>query len=251
MLLLATRSPPLTEETVFQIAAVAGLSAADVRQRLSGSFPRVLAMAASGEPLDDMAPRLADLGLETLVCDPACAPSDTERLLPRALTFHPEALIVDDAQGTPHICPWGAIALIQRGVRLHVEVKATSTTQRRFSPVRALLTGGLSLSRKETRVENQVREQPERFVLLHRSDGQDDIMLYERRLHYQFLEDRMQASSFANLETVLQVVRTHAPTARVEDRVGRPGFVNALPKTATDPVDLALYLTQLAVARDA
>ena len=250
MLLVVVHRPTLDDAAVARVAAATGLAMADVRSRLVGPTPRVLVVSQAAEPLHAMAAALVPLGLRTLVCDPACAPTDEDRLVPRSLAFHPEALVASDMTDTPHVCPWSAIGLIQHGMRSRVHVRVMKHKEARFSLTRTLLSGGMATHRTVEVEQKLPRHDIERFILLHRNDGQDDVMLYERRLQYQFLDEAMQPSSYANLEVVLARIRERT-TARLEERIAHPGFVTALPKTSVDPLDLALYLVQLGAAHEA
>ena len=247
MLLVALKAPALTPALLSVVGEATGLSAADIRPRMSGPGPWVLAVSATAEPLTAMLPLLAQLHVQALVCDPSVVPGDNDRVIVRNLAFGPSQLVATDGTGVEHACDYSAISLIQQGNRVHTNVETTKTTQRKFSAGRALLTGGLSLTKKEVITETKKTESSERFVLLSRNDGEPDLMLYERRLNYQFLGNQMQFSSFANLQSLIATI-TAKTTAVVDDRVNTPGFVGRLPKTRTDPADLALYLVQLAHA---
>jgi hypothetical protein len=105
------------------------------------------------------------------------------------------------------------------------------------------------LTSKVQKQSVRTEEAREAFLLLQRNDGQPDAIIYERRVDYRFLGTDKQPASYANLERTLARLRTLAPTAPVDDRVARPGFVGGMPLTSSDPADLALYLVTLARAR--
>ena len=121
-----------------------------------------------------------------------------------------------------------------------------TTSERRFAPVKALLSGGLLLTKKVERTAVKTSEHPEWFVLVQRNDGGPDIIIYERRIDYRFLGAEMLPSSRGNLELVFARLRALAPGVATDDRVGQPGFVAGLPACRADPVDLALVLVALA-----
>jgi hypothetical protein len=87
------------------------------------------------------------------------------------------------------------------------------------------------------------------FLLLHRGDGQRDVICYGRRLDYGFLGAAMQPSSTANFEILLDRLRAWAPAVPVDDRTAQPGFLNGLPVSSEARVDLALWLVWLAHLR--
>jgi hypothetical protein len=116
---------------------------------------------------------------------------------------------------------------------------------------KALLTGGLLLTKKVERTDLKITETDEAFVLVERSDGSPDVMLYERQLDYRFLGAEMAPSSRTNLDRTWARCKVFAPAAPTDERLLQPGFVAGLPHTSADPIDLALALVTLARRRGA
>ena len=232
-----------------QAAQVTGLSAADLRHRLQGALPRVLMSDADGDRLTEISDRLDALGFITLVCDPRLAPTDADRVIAKSFRLEPDQLVAIDAGGGEHEVPWSAIEAIQRGNRTHTHKTEEKTVTHKFAAGRAVLSGGLILTRKEEIVTVKKTETSEPFALLQRGDGETDVMLYERGMDYRTLGRDMQPSSRANLEALVKRIRAAAPTAIYDERVARSGFLTALPSSSVDPVDLALHLVSLALRR--
>lgn len=170
-------------------------------------------------------------------------------MLVRGIEVEAGAFAFLDGQGRRHACAGGAVSLIQRGVRVTTTAETVTTSERRLDVGKAILTGGLMVTGKVQRQSVRTEQTREPFVLLERSDGQPDAIVYERRVDYRFLGADKQPASHANLERTLARLHALAPDAPVDDRVARPGFVSGLPLTSTDPVDLALYLVTLARTR--
>ncbi len=242
---MIVRSPP-DPGAFARAAGITGLVVADVRRRLAGSLPRVLLSDASGTGLAAAGEALTEAGFGVLTCEPRDVPTDRDRVVARSLDFHPGEVVVVDGLGNQHVCPVTAIELLQRGNRVTVAVETVKSTERRFDPARAVLSGGILLTKKVETRSTVERESRQAFLLIQRRDGEPEIILYERKLQYHFLGAEMQPTSFANLQRTAERLRTAAPVAAFDDRVGRPGFVSGLPPTAVDPVDLALHLVLLA-----
>jgi hypothetical protein len=228
---------------------LAGLPPADFSRRLAGTFPRVLLAAAPVDRVGALVDGFESLGFAAFSCDPAAAPSDDDRLLVRGIDVEAGAFAFLDGQGNRHPCAGDAVSLIQRGVRVTTTSETVKTNERRLDVGKAVLTGGLMVTSKVQKQSVRIEETREAFLLVQRSDGQPDAMVYERRIDYRFLGADKQPASHANLERTLASLRILAPDAPVEDRVARPGFVTGLPLTSSDPVDLALYLVTLARTR--
>jgi hypothetical protein len=130
-----------------------------------------------------------------------------------------------------------------------VEHETIKSSERKLDMGKAILTGGLALTSKVEKTTTKRQESRESMLLVQRSDGEPDLIVYERRLDYRFLGSDKQPASHANLELTLQRLRALAPGAPLDDRVARPGFVMGLPLTQADPLDLALFLVSLARTR--
>ncbi len=251
MLLVITALPPgqssLDAAVVRQVAALVGLSPAEVRMRLAGRLPRVL-LSRGGAATDDWGDAPAALraaGFATIVCDPAAAPTDADRVLGRRVDIAADGLLVWDGADACHAVGRADVSLIQSGVRITVQQRQITTEKQRLDPGRAILSGGLILTRKTTTSTTLTNETREAFLLIHRA-GDADLILYERRLDYRFLGADMQPSSHANFQRLTARVRAFCPGVAFDDRVAQPGFVAGLPPTSADPTDLALYLVALA-----
>jgi hypothetical protein len=244
--LLAVVRVPVGAEARLKAAKATGLALADLNRRLAGTLPRVLMSGVSEAQASEVSEALESLGFLVVTCDPQTVPGDDERVIARGLEFADRALVVADAQGNTHTCEPRAIALFLQGVRASRTSTKVTTSERRFTPGRALLSGGLLLTRKVEKTTVKTGEHPEWFVLVQRNDGGPDIIIYERRIDYRFLGAEMLPSSRGNLELVCTRLRGLAPGVVTDDRLGQPGFVSGLPGIRADPVDLALLLVTLA-----
>ena len=245
VLLVAARLPPSTD-VLAEAARLTGLALADVRSRLAGALPRVLLTDPDPERARETAAALEAVGFVMLSCDPRAIPGDDDRLLARKLEWAPGgALQVVDKRGeTEEVVP-ASLLLIQKGVRATSKTEVTKKSERRFDLGRAVLSGGLLLTKKVETTLTKTMSTRDGFILLHRCDGGRDVMIYERRIDYRFLGGDLQPSSAANFDRLLARLRAWAPRVPFDDRIIRPGFVSGLPATSAAPVDLALWLVQL------
>jgi hypothetical protein len=248
VLVVALRLPD-SDNLFKEVAHATGLSPADVRLRLSGPLPRVLAVESDAERARAMSAALEVLGFVTVVCDPRAAPGDDDRLVARTLDFGPGGLTVgNDLVGDEQLSAT-SLALIQKGVRIATTTEVSKKSERRIDLTRAVLTGGLILTKKVETQSTKTTTSQDRFVLLHRNDGGRDLILYERRIDYRFLGSELVPSSAVNFDRMVARLRGWAPRAPYDDRVARPGFISGLLATSAPPVDLALWLVQFAHIR--
>jgi hypothetical protein len=248
MLIVVTRLPA-GADALAEAARITGLARVDVGNRLTGLLPRVLCAEPDAERAGAIAAALEARGFSALACDPAAAPGDDERVVAHALELGPAGLVAVDGGGQRETCPAEAIALVQRGARSATKRATSTTSTRRLDLGRALLTGGLSLTKRVERTETTTETTFDPFLLVHRRDGGADLVLYERRLDYRFLGPAIAASSRANFELLTARLRALAPAAPFDDRTSRPGFLGGIRYAAGDPVDLALHVVWLAHLR--
>lgn len=251
-MLLAVLRLPARPDAIHEAARLSGMAVPDVSRRLTGALPRVLLSDASGERVTALAGAFEEAGFAVLSCDPAAVPGDDDRVVARRLELHPgEALVAFDSTGAEHRCPLGAARLIQRGTRNNVTTEMVTEKKKQLALGKAVLTGGLAISKTVETRTMKITESSERFLLLHRSgdlgassDGRD-VIIYERRIDYRVLGAEMQTSSAANLDKLTIMLRALLPGVPLDDRVARPGFIAGLPLTTADPTDLALFLVHL------
>jgi hypothetical protein len=251
VLLVAARLPPSPDrtDTFARAARITGLAAADVRSRLAGPLPRVLHIDADPERARQTADDLEDLGFVILVCDPRAAPGDDDRLVTRGLRLSNQRLWVTDGAGAEEEVALESLALIQRGIRATTLTEVTKKAERRLDLTRALLTGGLLLTKKVDTKSIKTTTSREGFLLLHRNNGERDVIIYERRIDYRFLEGSLSPSSAGNFDRLITRLRQAAPHVPYDDRTCRPGFLSGLPVASSAVVDVALWLVQLAQLR--
>jgi hypothetical protein len=244
--LMAVVGMPLDADARKRAAVALELAPADLNRRLAGTLPRVLASGLSPERAARIGAELDRLGFTVITCDPAAAPGDDERVVARRVDFADRALVVTDAPGNTHTCSPEEMGLFQRGIRRSRRSTKVTTSERRFAPGKALLSGGLLLTKKVDKTTVKTSESQEAFLLIQRTDGEPDIIIYERRVNFGSLGPAMLPSSRGNLDLVWQQLCAMAPAVATDDRVAQPTFVSGLPVTRTDPVDLALLLVALA-----
>jgi len=247
MFVVVGRIPEGTE-ALSTAARIAGLALPDATRLLTGTLPRILLRATPEGGSLTLA--LTAAGFVAWSTDLAEVPTDAQRLVVRSLEWEADGFQVVDAKGTSHACPAAAARLLQRGARTHSSTTVSQTKETRFDLGKAVLSGGLLLTKTVTRVQETTTQAKEPFLLLHRSDGQPDLMFYEHRVGYQCLGADMGGATLANFNRLCLRLQALCSAAPLDDRVGRPGFVAGLPHLAADPVDLGLHLVSEARRRD-
>ena len=101
------------------------------------------------------------------------------------------------------------------------ETVSRQTTVKKFSPGRALLSGGLMTSKAVTRVDSSSTEVREPFLLIRPRTPGPTLALYPGVLNFSFLGAQVAPSGASNLAATLSQLHALAPHASVE---GQPAF---------------------------
>ena len=139
--------------------------------------------------------------------------------------------------------PYAEADLALRGVRIDARTRSKTTERRKFSPGRALLTGGVMFL-KTTRKTEQVRtEERDEFLQIY-TPGRPPVAFRASVLNYQSLGPDLQPSSSANFATLAERLRRSLDRARWDDRLTRSSARARLlgPSLTENHLDVALSL---------
>ena len=214
-------APGAGETLAAPLAEALGNSLYEARARLSGAEggPAVVASYGEIEPAWACAGRLRANGFSPLLVTPDDVESDASRFLVRSFTLGGQSLAVESRRGQTAEVPYAEVDLMLRGVRIDERTETKTTEERKFSPGRALLSGGLLLS-KTTRKTEQIAIM-ERYDFLHLySAGRPPLVFRSNSLNYQSLGSALQPSTAANFAVLAERLRpTLSPRARYDDRL--------------------------------
>jgi hypothetical protein len=208
------------EAAVAALVASAAMTKAEARMRLAPEPPALLARL----PPEDAARVVSELGRAGT---PAVAvdedvPSDSERFQVRSFAFEAGSGQFTSRSGESLAMPWDDVRLLLRGVRASRTTTEHTETRQKFSPGRAVLTGGLVFTKKTTSTVRNVHEDSEQFLLLH-SDAGLRLFLGEQGLEFSGLGPLLQPVRTANLGVLVQELRQRTPRAFHDDRLLRLG----------------------------
>lgn len=246
MFVAVARVPP-DPTALQQVAAVTGLAVADASRLVAGTLPRVL-VRATGEG-ERIVEALERIGYVAFLGEESSILSNKDRVVARNLELSPAGLVAVDGRGHRHECPFSAITTFLQGIRQVETSEIIKTTARKLDVGKALLTGGLSVTKKVETVSERTTSAKECFILVQCGSDRPEIMLYEHRFNYQCLGAAIQPSTRGNQVALLARLRALVPEASLDDRITRPGFLAGLPTMSVDPVDLAVFLVTAARSR--
>ncbi len=217
------------EGTAKALAQACGLAPAEARMRLQTGPPYLVARLAD-EVAASALVALRAAGLAAFeVAEPL--PDPKARLVARELAFEPNALKVIPRSGPPSLIPYSDISLLLLGMRVarSSTVKTTKTTKVDIGA--AVITGGLKVTKTETRTERTDSEQAEQELKVIDNDGRV-ATLSEGGIVFSCLGAAVQPGRLANFQLVVRKIREGCPGARFDDRLLRLG---RRPPTLTVP----------------
>ncbi|HET6439691.1 MAG TPA: hypothetical protein VFG59_16615 [Anaeromyxobacter sp.] len=118
---------------------------------------------------------------------------------------------------------WPEVLAVLRGVRAARTDVTRPERSKSFSLARAVLTGGMVLSRTSTKTVHSSSETTEQVILLYLRDGRAAATLAEHELEFSCLGPGMEPSSARNLTELARRLREHAKGAYYDERLLRLG----------------------------
>lgn len=250
--LLLLKEAPEAGKAGRALAAILGATAYEVGLRLAAARrgPAVLAASHQGETVDVWVARLEAQGLEAQRVDRSLL-LGRRRIEVRDWRFAHELLEISNTQGEASEIRIGELrgAVQALAVERHVEVRVTS--QRRLSLGRAIATGGLLLSKKETREQKFHHMEPLHRLALYPLGPSPILWMAEERLRYSSLPQPLAPSRGANFARVVESVRERlAPPAFYDEQLlDHRRLAALLGPAAGSGDDLALAMALVAQAR--
>jgi hypothetical protein len=218
------------------------------RNRLSDprGGPTVVGNFAEEEAAGICLRKLREAGIACTVLAPAEIETDSGRFAVRSFRFEERHLSAASRYGKEVAIPYDEIDLLVRGTLFIPRPEMGVIEERRFSPARTLLSGGILTTKRKLRQRAIPMEEREGFLHLYAGD-RPPLVFREASLHYQSLGSALRPSSTANFQQLVLLLRARSPRALYDERLGdKPGRARVLGPTLSPDRHLDLALTLLA-----
>lgn len=240
-----------TVELVQALAAVLGIMPYEMRQRLIGGGPAVVANFADQQSAGAMATKLNQGGVATLVVDADAVRGKTGQLFVRRFEFKERSLLIEASDGQSADIAYDDIDLFLPGTRIAGQSETKTVTERKFSLGRTILSGGIPLTKTIERQEEVSTETRENILYLYAGE-RPAIIFTQGGLTYDGLGSAMQLSRELNFAYLKSELRRLCPAADHDDRLlNRLGQARLL-GPALNPetnLDLAFHILALCLRR--
>ncbi len=226
-----------------KVVSVLGGVAYDVRASLAvpGGGPSVLTVV--GDPQRAQA-LCAGLRGQGLVAQVVPVKEDRPYFDVRRFSLGPTSIEVEDRDGLRRSLPYMSIDGLIRASAVRTTVSTKNVRERKFSPVRSMLSGGLvNTEVKVTKKTSRSTDSDE--LLFVYVGGEEPLRFSEQALQYQGLGEALQPSRLANFMFVVEALLKACPRARFDERLRRRAVQSqVLGRTlsADDYVEFAVHL---------
>lgn len=163
------------------------------------------------------AARVRAAGFRPLVLDAAAEKARMHAFSAHGFALGGDALELTDRQGRAVEIPYAAIDRLVRGTAVSQQRHTETTKERSLSVGRAILSGGLVMSRTKKVEHTSTTTASTGFLAAY--TGAEIVWLGEDELDYRSLGSAMQPARAANFLHVAGVVRARASAARWDDRL--------------------------------
>jgi hypothetical protein len=226
------------------LAEALGGTLYEARARLSDSAggPAVVGNFAEAEPAWAFAGRLRNNGIPPILLTPADIESDARRFLVRSFHLGAAGLTAESRRGESAEVAYRDVQLVLRGVRIEERTEIKHTEQRKLSPSRALLTGGLVMTKTVRKAQPVTMEEREEFLHLYTAAG-PVLVFRSGALNYRSLGAALRPSTAANFAYLVETLRRALPQARWDERLAnRQGRARILGPALKENLDVAVTL---------
>lgn len=188
------------------------------RLRVPGSGPLALAVFAEEGRAAELAEKLRTAGFNTAVLTAGEIEIEGRASIVRRFSLgeHDFGVTMDSGESTS--IPFQNIDLILRGTTIIRDVATETVKSRSVSPGRAVLSGGMMITKTNTNVREVVTEERQGFVILYASDG-STLVLRENTLVYDSLGSALRPSRMLNFAYLIAELRRRCPDALYDERL--------------------------------
>ncbi len=260
-----TRWGPGLDQQLPELAKTLGLFAYDLRMRLSGPLPVVVARMAKRDDASRLMAQLRGWGHGAVGCEQGSVFDAASMHQPREFAFEGSLLRTEDAMHSRSEVAADEVYALIHAMVLADHQQNQTRSGKQFSAARAVLSGGLVMTRKTSSSSHVTESESEERVYLIRRGFADPILFRQHQLHYAGLGEQLGRSSHENFATLVERLRQFCPgalySAQLRETRRKNSFVGAttvesgsattstVTSSNASEVDLAAYLILVAHAR--
>lgn len=227
------------------VAEALGALVFEVRQRMAGNGPVVMARFADPQQAETLRGRLEQAGVPAVQIDTDRLRSEFKPLLARQFTMNDAAIQVASPTGQNEAVAYADISLILTATAMVGQsVSTTTETTRKFSLGKTVLAGGIPMTKKVKHQVKQHTSERDEVLCLYSAD-RPAVLFRREATDYAGLGSAMQLSRELNFNYLKTELRRRASQAVFDDRLRNPASQVRLLGAALNPethLDLAFEI---------
>lgn len=205
-------------ELLRALAGALGLTTFDVRQRLIGGGPSVVACFAEQQPARELAETMERNGARASVVDATAVRMRSGFAVVRRFVFEARSLTIETHTGQRETIPYEEMALLLAGTSVVGFNETKTVVEKKLSLGKTLLSGGIPMTTKVERQEIVSTEESEEMLYLYAHDRPTAIFSLNG-LNYDGFGPEMKMSRKLNFSYLISQLRLHAAGVVFDDRL--------------------------------
>lgn len=206
----------LTVENVQTLAGILGVTAFDVRQRLVGAGPVVVAGLAKVEVAENLLTKLEQAGFASFIVDSEAGGGQPLFVVKRFLLGEQE-LKLEDCSGCKKTILCNDIHFLLTASSIVGQTEVKTVSKRKFSMGKTLMAGGVPMTKKVKRQELVSNEERERVLYLCTAESR--LLFPQNGMVYDGLGDDKKPSREMNFNFLVAALRRLCPDAKYDERL--------------------------------
>lgn len=230
------------EDEAKALAGDLSLTPYEVRLTLAAGLPAIVLTTAEQPRAVELLGKLRARNQGAIAIDDGRVFRRDSMIAMRRFRLEPEAIVAGEAPGDPRL-PFSEILALLRGqVRSAIET-TTEVKEKKLAMGRALMTGGLSVSKTETKKVTTREEDREQVLYVFRRGGATPWLLSESHAQYQdALKDRLAPTRKENFQRAVALLRERAPSALYDERLVKGNHAPGAKREEGGDTDLYAHL---------
>lgn len=203
-----------------ELATVMGATVYEAlaRLRVPGSGPVTVAVFAENERATELLEKLQASGFKVSVLTAGEIEREARAFIVRRFSLGERDLGATAKTGESVSIPFPQIDLILRGTAIIQDVTTETVKKRSVSPGRAVLSGGMMITKTTENVREIVTEERQGFANLYTTDG-STLVFRENSLVYDSLGSALRPSRALNFTYLVSELRRRCPNALYDERL--------------------------------
>jgi hypothetical protein len=235
-------------ELVQTLATVLGITVYEARPRMFGRGPAVVASFADPQPAQELARKLNQSGIPTLIFDATAVRSSSGYFIVRRFEFKKGALHIEASDGQQVEIPYYEIDLLLPGTSVIGTSETKTVTERKFSIGKTILSGGIPMTKKVEHQEAATTEERTKVLYLY-ADKRLPVIFSQNGMTFDGLGDAMKLSQELNFTHLINELRRLCSGAVYDDRLlSQMGQVRLLGPGLNSETNLNLAVEILALS---